>query len=439
MGQLNRKLTLYGLTMIAIGSCIGSGIFITPAKTIENLPHYGYALIPWVLGGIATFLGALTFSELGARFPKSGGVYVYIKESFGPLAGFLYGWIILLIVNTGALAALGLAFSDYLNFFISVDEMDKKIIAVVTIIGLSLINIRGVGVSQSLSNVFTGLKLFALFLIILLGAYFIAGDSSNIVSGMQVEKPDNLASGILIAFVGVFWSFGGWHHATYLSGEAIDPQRTVPRAMLYGTGTVMLVYLLVIIAYMGMTPLQEMMVSERIAGDAVANAITGGGKLVALVITISIFGTIAIYTMTAPRIYFAMAQDGVFFQSLSRVHPTFKTPNFAILLQAGWACCLVLIWGSFTKLLTFVTFMDLVFMALAASSIFYFRRKYNDKPAFYLKAYPFVPIIYLVILLSFVIYTLGSLQLEAVVGTLILIAGVPVYFIFRAINKVNQQ
>lgn len=436
MAQLERKLTLYGLTMIAIGSCIGSGIFITPASTLKSLPHYGYALIPWILGGLATFLGALTFSELGARFPKAGGVYIYIKESYGPLAGFLYGWIILLIVNTGALAALGMAFSDYLNFFIPVTGFNKQIIAISTILLLSLVNIRGVGISQSLANIFTGLKLLALFLIICLGAYFISIDSGNLSEGFGTARPNSIASGILIAFVGVFWSFGGWHHATYLSGETIDPQRTVPKAMLYGTGTVMLVYLAVILAYMGMTPLTQMMASERIAGDAVANVISGGGKLVSLAISISIFGTIAIYTMTAPRIYFAMAEDGVFFSRLSRIHPKYKTPNFAIILQAVWACSLVLLWGSFTKLLTFVTFMDLVFMALAASSIFYFRKKSKVLPDFVLKGYPIIPLVYLAILLSFVVYVLGSMQEEAIAGLIILALGVPAYYWFKS-NKVR--
>ena len=163
--------------MIAIGSCIGSGIFNTPAHTLKDIPHYGYALIPWILGGLATYLGALVFSELGARFPKSGGVYVYLKESYGPLMGFLYGWIILLIVNTGALAALSFAFADYLEFFFHLDNNSKKIIGISTVLGLSLINTLGVGVSQNLAKTFTGLKLFALFLIILLAAYILGTDS----------------------------------------------------------------------------------------------------------------------------------------------------------------------------------------------------------------------------------------------------------------------
>lgn len=434
MEKLERKLTTYGLTMIAIGSCIGSGIFITPAETVKQIPHYGYALIPWVLGGIATFLGAITFSELGSRFPKAGGVYVYLKEAFGPLVGFLYGWIILLIVNTGALAALGFAFADFLNFFVDVGNGGKQMVAVVTILSLSLINIRGVGVSQSIVSVFTGLKLIALFLIILLGAYFLLGDSTNLQNGVHIEQPPDLMSGILLAFVGVFWSFGGWHHATYLSGEAINPQKTVTKAMLIGTMTVTIAYILVIISYMGLTPMAQMMMSERIAGDAVANVISGGGKLVALAITISIFGTIAIYTMSAPRIYYAMAKDEVFFKKLSQLHPRFKTPHFAIILQAFWASLLVVMWGSFIKIITFVTFMDIVFMALATFSIFIFRRRQSEKPTFYLKAYPIIPIIYLLITVSFVFNTLLHLSTEAWVGVGILLLGIPSYLLFKKKN-----
>ena len=440
MSELNKKLTTYGLTMIAIGSCIGSGIFVTPSDTFKSIPSLFWAFMPWVLGGIATFMGAMTFSELGARYPKAGGVYVYLREAYGPLFGFLYGWIILCIVNTGALAALAMAFADYLNFFLPIEGTFKQVIAIITIVLLSVINVYGISISQTFSNIFSGLKLIALILIILLGLYFLFTGQGHNEGYTNVVTSPGLIGGILTAFVGVFWSFGGWHHTTYLSGEAINPQHTVPRAMLYGTLTVTAVYLLVILAYTTLLPIDQIIGSSRVAGDAVANVITGGGKLVTLAITISIFGTIGIYTMTAPRIYFAMAKDGIFFKQLSQLHPKYKSPHVAILGQAIVAIVLVMIYGSFMKIITFVTFMDIVFMALATSTIFIFRKKDNGiRPPFYVKAYPLIPLIYLLISLSFVFYTLFSLNSEALAGICVLALGIPVYYFFRRQNQLENE
>lgn len=431
---LRKDLTLTGLTMIAIGACIGSGIFVTPASTMEAVGHHGWVLLIWAVGGLVTFLGAMTFSELGARYPKSGGVYIYLKEAYGDIFGFLYGWIILLIVNTGALAALATVFANYVEFFVELSDYAKYAISIGTIVGLTLINVIGVNVSQIFATVFTSLKLIALLIIIIIGLYF--WPTSTVETNMNLASytPDNLLQGILVGFVGVFWSFGGWHHATYLSGETKDAQRIVPRAMLIGTLVVTSVYLLVIFAYMQLIPGSDMALSEKIAGDAVAQVITGGGKLVTIAITISIFGTIGIYTMTAPRIYHAMAKDGLFFDTLAKLHPKYETPHVAMLLQMVWACVLILVWGSFHNLMTFVTFMDIIFMALATGSIFVFRYrdKENDaKPSYKLGWYPIVPIIYLVVTIAFVINTLIELPMQSWAGVAILLAGIPAYYYFK--------
>lgn len=435
---LRKDLTLTGLTMIAIGSCIGSGIFVTPADTMKALGHHGWVLAVWAIGGLVTFLGAMTFSELGARFPKSGGVYIYLKEAYGDIFGFLYGWIILLIVNTGALAALSLALANYVDFFVPMEQLTKKIFAISVIIILTLVNVVGVNVSQIFANVFTSLKLIALLLIIAIGLYFWPSVDIPNTFALSTDKPDNLLSAILIGFVGVFWSFGGWHHATYLSGETQNPQRTVPRAMLLGTLTVTIVYLLVIFAYMKLLPAVDMATTGKIAGDAVAQVISGGGKLVTIAITISIFGTIGIYTMTAPRIYHAMATDGLFFHKLSEIHPRFQTPHYAMLFQMVWACMLVLIWGTFSSLITFVTFMDIIFMALATASIFIFRSRsksiVEDVP-YKLAAYPWVPIVFLIVTVAFVFNTLKELPNESWAGVIILLLGIPAYHFFKKRKK----
>lgn len=434
MTGLKKALTTKGLTMIAIGACIGSGIFVTPASTMQLIPHHGYVLMAWIIGGFVAFLGAMTFSELGSRFPEEGGVYVYLRNAYGKLAGFLYGWIILLIVNTGALAALGLALADYLKFFLPVSDHEKAFIAISVIWGLTIINIFGVNISQGFASLFTGLKLLAMVLIILVGFWFLPEVNHEVRLDLTSDIPSDLLSGMLFAFVGVFWSMGGWHHATYLSGEAIDPQKTVPRAMLIGTVVVTVVYVLIIGAYMILLPADLMSQSSRVAGDAVASVFAGGGKLVSIAISISIFGTIGIYTMTAPRIYYAMAKDGIFFSFLADVSEKYKTPYKAMLFQAVWATVLILIWGSFIRIITFVTFMDIVFMALATATIFIFRKENTKHDGFMLKWYPMIPVIYLIVTIAFVVNTLVDLNAESWVGMAILIAGVPAYYYFKGKN-----
>lgn len=420
--------------MIVIGACIGSGIFVTPSSTLQYIPHHGYAILAWCIGGFVAFLGALTFSELGSRFPKEGGVYVYLKQAYGGLAGFLYGWIILLIVNTGALAALGLALVDYLHFFLDIPTTLKPIIAILVIWSLTIVNIFGVNISQSFASIFTGLKLLAIFLIIFTGLHFIPTNYERLQLDLTTDVPPNLMSGILLAFIGVFWSIGGWHHATYLSGETIEPKKTVPRAMLLGTTTVTLVYVLVVISYMLLLPMDVMTNSDRVAGDAMASVFTFGGQFVSLAISISIFGTIGIYTMTAPRIYYAMAKDGIFFRFLADVSPKYGTPYKAMLFQSAWATVLILVWGTFNKLITFVTFMDIVFMALATATIFIFRYRKEANDGFTISFYPYIPIIYLMITIAFVINTLSSLNAESWVGMGILALGVPAYYYFSKRN-----
>lgn len=422
--------------MIAIGSCIGSGIFVTPAKIAEAVPNPSLILIIWTIGGIIALTGALTFAELGGLFPKAGGVYVFLKEAYGQFPAFLYGWIIFFVVTTGALAALGLAFSEYMTFFIDLSDSGKVILAAITIVGLTAINAFGVDVSQLFSNVFTGLKLAAMMAIVVAGIAFYNADKVPLSFSLAENLPENLPSAILVALIGVLWSFGGWHHASYLAGETIDPKRNVPRAMVYGALIVTIVYILINLAYMLLLPVSTIAGTERVAGDAVATLVPFGGKLVAVMIAVSIFGTISIYTMSAPRIYFAMAKDGVFFKQLATIHPKYKTPANAMILQAAWAICLLFFWGTFSDLITYVTFMDIIFMTLAALSIFIFRSKLKDVERPYKTfAYPILPLIYILISTAFLINTLVERPKQAIAGLIFLIFGFIAYLFFKRINQ----
>ncbi|MBK8490809.1 MAG: amino acid permease [Saprospirales bacterium] len=433
MTQLRRKLNLYGLTMIAVGSCIGSGIFITPANVVAEIPHPTLSLSIWVVGGLIALTGALTFSELGGMFPKAGGVYVFLKEAYGDLAGFLYGWVILLVINTGALAALAIAFADYMHFFVpGMTGSTRLILAAGTIAGLTAINCVGVEISQALTNVFTGIKLLAIVGIIIAGFVFYDPEKVNLSFSLSESLPPNWISGMFVGLIAVLWSFGGWHHATYLAGETINPQKTVARAMVLGAAIVTFTYVLVNLSYMLLLPLPAMAGSDRVAGDAMAAIVPWGGRLVAVAIAISIFGTIGIYTMSAPRIYFAMAQDKLFFSALAKVHPRFQTPVNAMVLQAIWAICLLFMWGTYSNLFTYVTFMDIIFMTMAGVCIFLFRKRMPDRERPYRTwGYPVVPGIFVLISGAFVLNTLVERPTQALAGLVLVGLGIVSYWLLK--------
>ena len=428
--------------MIAVGGCIGSGIFATPNGVIQQVPHHGLALLVWAVGGLIALTGALTFAELGGMFPKAGGVYVYIKEAYGKLPGFLYGWVILLVINTGALAALSVVFADYMQFFIpDMTETRKTLLAVLTIASLTLMNMVGVNISQFFTNLFSGLKLAAIAGIIIAGVVFYQPVEVDIrlFDTANAALPDTaggLMSAMLVALIGVLWSFGGWHHASYLAGETKNAQRTVPRAMILGVTIVTVVYLLANVAYMMLMPLSDIAASQAVAGDALQTITPVGGKIAAVIIAVSIFGTIGIYTMSAPRIYFAMARDGVFFPALARVHPKYQTPVNAMTVQAVWAIALLLLWKTFGNLITYVTFMDIVFMTLAGFSVFVFRKRMPERARPYRTfLYPIVPGIFVLISTAFVLSTLIEKPMQTWFGIGVLLLGVGAYFIFKRMNE----
>lgn len=429
--ELRKKLTLYGLTMIAVGSCIGSGIFVTPAQIVSAVPNATLVLAVWALGGVIALTGALTFSELGGMFPKSGGVYVYLREAYGDFVGFLYGWAILLVINTGALAGLCVAFAEYLKiFFPDMSNGEKTAVAAGTMLGLTAVNMFGVQVSQRLANVFTGLKLLAIGGIIAAGFLWYDPAAAQLDFSLGASVPANLTTAMLTGLIGVLFSVGGWHHASFVAGEALDAPRTVPRAMFLGVLIVMATYLLVNLAYMFLLPLDAIAQSPRVAGDAMSRVAPWGGQAVAVAIALSIFGTISIYTMSAPRIYFAMAADGIFFKQLAWVHPRWRTPVVAMLVQVVWAMAVLLFFqGLFDKIITFVTFLDIALMGLAGAAVFVFRKKRpgQERP---IRAwgYPVVPVIFIAISAAFALNTLLERPDQALPGVGVLAVGAAVFW-----------
>ena len=438
MTTLRKELTLYGLTMIAIGSCVGSGIFLTPAQIAGYLPSPLLILLVWALGGIITLTGALTFAELGAMFPQAGGVYVYLKQGFGDLFGFLYGWAYLLVINSGSLAALNIAFAYYLGFIIPLGDTGIKVVAVSSIIILTIINILRVKAGEVFSNIFTGLKLIGIAGIIGVGLFM--GNPGFISSQTgQAVSSGNIFVAFGLALIGVLWSYGGWQHASFVAGEARDAQKTVPRAMVLGALIVALVYLLTNLAYLFLLPLPEIVGSESLAADAVSTVVPFGGNLIAVIIAISVVGTAGIYTLSAPRIYYAMADDGLFFKKLAWVHPRFRTPVNAILIQSPWAIILLLFWGTFEDVITYVVFIDWIFFALAAFVIFILRHKRKDALRTYRTfGYPFTPALFIIITGFFVVNTLIEKPRQAWAGLIFMAIGLISFMYFKRKQKEKQ-
>jgi len=440
MTRLAKELTLYGLIMVAIGSCIGSGIFVTPSQIAGLIPSSGLILVVWALGGIIALTGALTFGELGALFPKAGGIYVFLKEAYGGWLGFLYGWAYLVIITSGSIAVLSLAFTHYLGFFIPMNKTWETITSIFTIAMLTTLNVFRANFGEIFSNIFTGLKILGITLIIIAG--FFMGDSS-LSFGQPVFSGNSGAtlSGFGVALTGVLFSYGGWQHASFLAGETKNAARNVPMAMIAGASIVTVIYLLVNVSYMLLLPVSKIVSSDKIAADAVSTVIPYGGILIAGLIAISTFGTIGIYTLSAPRIYYAMANDGLFFRSIARVHPRFRTPVNAIIVQSVWSVLLLLFWGTLENLITYTVSVEWIFYTLAAAGIFIFRKKYrNAERAYKTTGYPVTPLIFISINIWFLFNIMINKPLHMAVGAGFLLLGIPFYLYFkRKYSAINEN
>lgn len=428
MADLKRELSLFDLTMIAIGGTIGSGIFLTPSLIAHELPFPILILAVWLLGGVLALSGALTFAELGSMIPEAGGVYRFLTESYGGLAGFLYGWAYFLVVNTGGLGALSLAFATYLGYLIPLSASGVTLVAIGGLILVTIVNVVGVRAGGVFSDVFTILKLAGIAGLVVLG--FGWGDFGGIdFSVVWPSQGRSLSGALSVALIGVLWSYGGWQHATYAAAEAKNPSHTVPRALMLGAGAVVVVYIAVNIAYLMLLPVDVLASSSQVAADA-AEGVLGpiGGSLIAVTIFISTLGTAGIYTLTAPRIYFAMARDGVFFKSVAAVHPRFNTPAWAIILQTLWGIVLILFWGTFEELISYVVFTDWIFFGLAGASVLILRHKRPEAHRPYRTfGYPVTPLLFVGVAAWFVVSTMIEKPLQAGVGLLFLALGVPVY------------
>lgn len=436
--QFKKQISLYTLTMIAIGSSIGSGIFKTPSEIAGYLPAQGWMFAVWIVGGFIALCGALTFAEIASHYPKAGGFYVFLKEAFGELPAFLYGWTMLVVVNTGSLAALSLVFASYLNVLIPISETMQIIVAVSAIVILTIMNVLGVRLGGLFASIFTTAKLLGIFTVVVIGVLW----GQNTVSFTDLTWAGNaknlpLVSAFGLALIGVTFSYGGYQHSTFIAAEVKNAQKVVPRALLLGISIVCLAYLTINVAYLRLLPMVSIVASKSVASDAVSVIWSAGATFIAFLITLSVLGTIGIYILTAPRIYFAMADDGLFFKQFARLHPKYKTPQYAIIFQSLWTIVLLLFWKTFSDLITYVVFIDTAFFCLTAATIFVFRKRIKEAATYRTIGYPFTPLIFMAMSAFIVVNTLIEKPTQAIAGLVFLGIGVGVFYAFKQHRKHN--
>ena len=353
--NLPRVLGPVSIIGIVVGTMIGSGIFIVPSAIAADLRDPILILAAWVGGGVLSFFGALSMSELGAAYPHAGGMYVYLREAYGPLVAFLFGWTLFLIISAGSMATLAVAFSSkYLPQFVNLSFVETKIVAVLLIFALAVVNFLGVKWGALVQNLFTIIKLAALVALIAVVFAFAKGSASNFVMAAPSDAAGNAAGGFGVALVAVLWALKGWEVSTFSAGETKNPEKNLPLGIFVGTLIVILLYLGANLAYLYAFPVESIAKSSRIASDAMNFAIGPlGAAFIAIAILFSIAGACNGHLLTGPRVYFAMARDGVFFKSAARLHPRFLTPHFAILAISLWASLLCAS-GTFEQLFTYV-------------------------------------------------------------------------------------
>ena len=427
-----RRLGLFSGTMMVMGGIIGSGIFRSPQVVAQRVHTPELTLMVWLLGGAIALIGAFVYAELGGRAPRAGGQYVYIRDSFGPLPAFLYAWALLLIIATGAIAAVAVTFADYTLALFGLADGPRTLLASGAIVLLSAINYAGVRPGAITQNIFTVLKLAALGALIAAGLAAAAGllGVPDLV-GETTARPANVVLAVGAALVPVLFSFGGWQQTNFIAEEIIAPERNLPRALIIGVVGVIVVYLLANYTYIATLGAAGLAASDAPAADSMTRLVGDAGRtLITAGIVVSTFGFLNLVILVTPRVIQAMAADGLFIPSLARLHPRYRTPGPAIVLQGIWALVLVQS-GRYGALLDYVVFADWIFFGLTAASLFVYRARERGNRAAYAgfraPGYPLLPALFIAAALYVVIGSISSNPGNALRGAALLALGVPVF------------
>lgn len=410
---------------MVVGTILGASIFVQPSVVSGHVLSVAGVFLVWAVAGVLTLFGALVSAELASAFPQTGGVYVFLRSAFSPALGFLWGWAMFWTMHSGIIAAIGMVFARYAAFFLPLGDLGIKAVAIAAILALSAVNYLGVKEGSALQTAFTIGKLLAVAGIIVVGFALGSRLPQHFVPS---ANPQPAAFGP--ALIAGLFTFGGWHMVTYAAGETRDPERTIPRALVFGTLIVTACYVALNAVYLYVLPLDEVARSTRIAADA-ADALLGrgGGAFMAALVLFSTFGGLSGIVLSGPRVYFSMARDGLLFDWLRAVHPRFHTPARAIALQAVWSSVLVAT-GTYQQLLTRVVYTEWIFFAAMAAGLFLLRRRPDYTPRYQVFGFPIVPAVFIVSSLGIVINQIRSDWKESAAGLALVLIGWPIYHLW---------
>jgi APA family basic amino acid/polyamine antiporter len=474
-------LGLFSTTMIVVGAVIGSGIFRKPGVMAGELIDHGVGMPElllgvWVLAGVMTLFGALTNAEVASMIPETGGQYVYFERMYGPLAAYLYGWAVFIVIQTGSIASIAYIFAEYAGQYFSLPQLSPelaatsfslpigtfrpfadfgmKAVAAGLIVTLTIVNYLGVRFGGNVQNFFTLAKVSAIVTLIVLT--FVApevGSAQNLVADSRAHAPNigglALALGIAGALQGAFWAYDGWNNITYIAGEVRRPRTTIPRALIAGMTVIICVYLLTNLAYVYVLPIDVMAGSKLVASDVAERIVTGGGALIAAAVMLSTFGTVNGTILASARVYFSMARHNVFPRFLGRTHPRFHTPAASLVMQCAWSI-LLLFSGTFDSLTDTLIFVSWIFYAAGAFGLFVLRRRYRDAERPYrVPGYPWVPAVFVIFAIVFLVLTVyGDITkfvaareagepavINSAFGLLLVALGIPIYLFYRYFGK----
>ncbi len=427
--ELRRSIGLIQATAMVAGTIIGASIFVQPSVITAEVPSLAAVTAVWVVAGLLTLCGALVTAELASAYPQTGGVYVFLKEAFSPAFGFLWGWAMFWSMHSGIIAAIAVVFATYVGRFVALGDFGVRAVAIGGILLLSAINYVGVRHGSRLQTAFTIGKVGAILVIVVVG-FAVAPPHSSPAPSLAAAAP--LAGfpplgAFALALVAGLFAFGGWHMVTYAAGETVDPERTVPRALLLGTLIVTLCYVALNAAYFHVLPLDTVVSSKRVAADA-AEVVMGprGAAIVSGLVVVSTFGALSGIVLAGPRVYYSMARDGLLFRWVGAVHPRFRTPHRAVLLQAVWTAVLIAT-GTYRALFTRVVYTEWIFFGLMAFGLVLLRRRADYAPRYRVWGYPGLPVVFAIAAGLIVLNQIVSDPAESAIGLGLVAVGFPVY------------
>jgi APA family basic amino acid/polyamine antiporter len=446
---LKSSLTRTNAIAMVAGTIIGASIFVQPSEIARHLASPSEIMLVWLACGVLTLFGAFVCAELASAFPETGGLYVFLRETFSPLAGFLWGWAMFWSMHTGIIAAIATVFARYTNYFLDLGDAGVRAIAVAVIVALSALNYVGVRAGSRVQTALTIAKIVAIALVVLVGLALAPGSDSTVpvpgsdpgrsITHLLGSDPGrsvtHLGSDFLVAMVAGLFAYGGWHMVTYTAGETVMPARTIPTALVVGVGIVTACYVSLNLLYLAVLPLDAVRTSTHIAADA-ADAVVGrgGSAVMAALVMMSSLGGLTGIVLTGPRVYYSMATDGLAFHWLGHVHPQYRTPSRAIAVQAIWASALAAT-GAYRQLFTRVIYTEWLFFALMAVGLFVLRRRADYRPASRAWGYPVLPVIFIAASLAIVVNQIVREPIEALTGLGIVALGAPIYYLWARARR----